>query len=129
MLQEHITNGFTTTEMIGIAAVSVVVFGWLVSALAGLLKHDRKIVSDQDTESKRQITALWKSHDEIRRELDSARKDLAVIDDRLQTTLPDQHHYDTKLESLRSRLEGKLDKVLDELKATQITLARITPED
>jgi septal ring factor EnvC (AmiA/AmiB activator) len=122
-------SGFTITQLIAISAVSVVALGWLVGALSNLLKRDRDSVDKQGTEQQRQIGALWKSHDDIRRLLDDARKDIAVIDDRLQNTIPDMHHYDSKLETLRTRLEGKLDEVLDKLHSTQITLARITPED
>lgn len=127
-MQAGVPNGFTTAEMIGIAAVSVVVVGWLVGAIGSLLKHDRMLVSKQDDETNRQILALWKSHDEIKAELNTARRELAVIDDRLQATMPDHHHWDQKLEAVRNQLETKLDKVLSELKQTQIQLATLSRE-
>jgi ABC-type uncharacterized transport system ATPase subunit len=128
-MQVSPSTGFTTGEVIALTGVTAIGIGWLVSAIAGLLKHDRNIVTKQDDEHIRQITALWKAQDDIKRMLDAARTDIAVIDDRLQNTIPDMHHYDSKLETLRTRLESKLDEVLDKLHTTQIQLARITPED
>lgn len=122
-------SGLSTAELIAMCAVGVVVIGWVVGAIGNLLKQDRKTISAKDEELNRQVLALWKNHDDIRRELDSARRDLAVIDDRIQNVIPDQHHWDSKLEAVRSQLERKLDTVLSELKTTQIQLARITPDD
>lgn len=118
---------FTIGEMIATGSVAVIVVGWLVGTIAGLLKHDRNVVTKQEDESKRQIVALWKSQDEIRTELNDARRELAVINDRVQSSLPDQKHWDMKFESFRIHLEKKLDAVLEKLHDTQIQLTRITP--
>jgi chromosome segregation ATPase len=122
-------SGLSTGEIIAISGVAIVIVGWLVQGLGGLLKHDRNLVTKQDDEILRQVTALWKSHEHIKTELGYAKGELAVLSDRIENTLPNQRHWDTKLEAVRAHLDGKLDDLLKELKTTQIQLARIEKRD
>lgn len=124
MADPLIESSFTNKDWLELAGFGLIVFGWAISIIRSLLNRDRANIDKADTELSRQVEALWKNQDELQREVVDAKKDIAVIDDRLKN-IPASDRWDTKLEAVRAGLEAKMDKVLSELTKTQIKLAQL----
>lgn len=106
------------------AALLLIILGWFGKVVWELLHRDRTAIDKEASEQHRQALALWGKVDEMRQEVEDLRRDLAVMQDRVQA-LPDFERWDAKLENLRTRLEDKLDKVSGQLGQALVQIAAI----